>query len=92
MRFVIYKKKVQDGSESTMYVNLDRVDSVNMHPKDSNVTEMYLVTGEDVHLVYEGKIVSQDLVIGKLLSISDRSFVEINKFVKDCNDIAKSKR
>lgn len=92
MRFIIYKKKAQDGSDSTMYVNLDRVDSINMHPKSSDVTGMYLIMGEDVHLVYEGKIVSQDFVISKLLSISDRSFVEINKFVKDCNDIAKSKR
>jgi hypothetical protein len=92
MRLIFYKKKAQDGSDSTMYVNLDSVDSINMHPKD-NVTEMYFITGNDVHLVYDKeKIISPDVVISKLLSISDRSFVEIDKFIKDCNAISKTRR
>lgn len=92
MRFVIYKKKLQDGSDSTMYVNLDRVDSINFHQIDS-ATEMYFIMGEDVHLAYnKDKIISFDYVIGKLLSMSDRSIVEIDKFIDDCNKISKSKR
>jgi hypothetical protein len=54
---------------------------------------MYFVIGNDVHLIYDKeKIISPEVVISKLLNISDRSYVEIDRFIKDCNTIAKTKR
>jgi len=93
MRLIFYKKQAADGTDSTVYVNLDRVDDIIIHPKDSGITELYFVRGENMYLVYDKeKIISPDVVIGKLLAISDRSFINIELFITDCNKIAKTRR
>jgi hypothetical protein len=75
-----------------VYVNLDRVDDIVIHPKDS-VTELYFVRGENMYLVYDKeKIISPDIAISKILNIVDRSFINIDSLIKECNVIAKTKR
>jgi len=92
MRLIFYKKQAADGTDSTVYINLDMVDGIIIHHKDT-VTELYFLKGSEMNLVYDKeKIISPDVVIGKLLAISDRSFINIELFITDCNKIAKTRR
>jgi Mg2+ and Co2+ transporter CorA len=86
-----YKKTAQDGKESTIFINLDSVDSFTIHPKD-DVTELYFVVGNDVHLVFnKKKLTSATTFIRRLLDLADRAYVNADDFVEDCNAYDKSK-
>lgn len=91
MRLLYYKKQAQDGSESTIFINLNQVDSFTIHPK-GDVTELYFVTGNDVHLYNKKKIVNATVVVNKLLGIAEGSYSNLDDFIENCNTIAKQKR
>lgn len=91
MRLIYYKKVAQDGKESTIFINLDKVDSFTIHPKD-DVTELYFITGNDVHLVFnKKKLTSATTFVKRLLDLADRAYVNMDDFIEDCNLADKQK-
>jgi hypothetical protein len=92
MRMLIYKNKATDGTQSTHYINLERIDHFTFSEKDGK-TMMYALCGDNVHLLNESeKIESKDVLISKLINLSDRSYVTIESMIKDANIIAKTKK
>lgn len=91
MRLLYYKKNAQDGSESTIFINVDSVDSFTIHPKGS-VTEVYFIIGNDVHVYDKKKIESATIFVKKLLDMTDRSYSSLDEFIDYCNATAKQKR
>jgi hypothetical protein len=92
MRLMYYKKVAQDGKESTIFVNLDKLDSFTIHPKDDATTEIFLITGNDVHLVFnKKKLTSATTFVRRMLDLADRAYVNADDFVEDCNLYDKQK-
>lgn len=93
MRLISYKRNTSDGNVATHYVNLDRVEHFSL-PADSmgDVTELYAVIGENVHVLSEGKkILNPLLLLSRMLDLADRSKVNISELIDDCNKF-KSKK
>jgi hypothetical protein len=91
MRLLYYKKKAQDGSDTTIFINLDSVDSFTIHPK-GDVTELYFIIGNDVHVYNEKKVVSATVLVRRLLDVTDRSYLSLDEFIDSCNTVAKQKK
>ncbi len=92
MRMIIYKNKTTDGNSSTHYVTLERIDHFTFSETDGK-TMMYAVCGDSVHLLNDSeKIENRDVLISKLINLSDRSYVTIESMIKDANILAKSKK
>ena len=90
MRLLYYKKQAQDGSESTIFISVDKIDSFTIHPK-GDVTEVYFIIGNDVHVYDKKKIASATMFVNKLINMSDRSYSSIDEFIDYCNSESKKR-
>jgi hypothetical protein len=92
MRMLIYKNKDINDNLTTHYVTLERIDHFTFSEKDGK-TKMYALCGDNVHLLNESeRIENKDVLISKLINLSDRSYVTIESMIKDANTLAKSKK
>lgn len=88
MRLIYYKKDTTDGKVATHYVNLDHIDHFSTYDEGEG-TKLYAIIGEYSHLLNSSnkKILNPPVLISRLLELSDRASVDIDKFIDDWNKI-----